>query len=84
MANLGIEISHCSDCYKNSILWFENEIEHKKWLEHLKIYERDSVHQNYITGESIGTGKFSIVYKCIEKATGKINALKVIDLNKLN
>lgn len=81
---MGIEISHCSDCYKNCILWFENQEEQRKWLEHLKMYERDSLHQNYITGETIGNGKFSIVYKCIEKKSGKVNALKVIDLSKLN
>lgn len=44
IGNFGIEISHCSDCYKNSILWFENDQQHKRWLEHLKIYERDSLH----------------------------------------
>lgn len=31
----------------------------------------------------IGTGKFSIVYKCIEKSTGKVFALKVVELEKL-
>lgn len=31
----------------------------------------------------IGTGKFSIVYKCIERSTEKQYALKVVELEKL-
>lgn len=49
----------------------------------LKIYQKDTLHSNYFTGEVIGTGKFSIVYKCIEKNTNKVYALKAIDLEKL-
>ena len=33
-------------------------------MERLKIYEGDSLFSNYITGDVIGTGNFSIVYKC--------------------
>jgi hypothetical protein len=38
-----------------------------EWIEHLKIYEGDSLQKKYIIGEAIGTGKFSIVYKCKDR-----------------
>lgn len=62
---------------------FERKEEHEEWLQGLAIYQRESLNINYITTDVIGTGKFSIVYKCIEKSTGKIYALKVVELEKL-
>ena len=50
----------------------------------LRIYEHDTLYSNYLTGEVIGTGKFSIVYICKHKLTNKNYALKVIDLTKLS
>lgn len=32
----------------------------------------------------IGTGKYSVVYRCVYKSTGKSYALKVVELDKLN
>ena len=34
--------------------------------------------------DKIGVGKFSIVYRCTEKATGEEYAIKVIETFKLN
>lgn len=80
---LAIEINHVSEVYKKVLFYFEKEEEFRMWMSHLKIYEHDSLHSNYFTGEAIGTGKFSIVYKCVEKSTHKTFALKVIDIEKL-
>jgi RIO-like serine/threonine protein kinase len=33
-------------------------------MELLKFYKGETVHERYEIGEKIGTGKFSIVYKC--------------------
>ena len=38
-----------------------------KWLIRLKIYEGDILQKKYNVLEVIGTGKFSIVYKCQNK-----------------
>jgi serine/threonine protein kinase len=47
-------------------------------MKRLKIYEGDSLYTKYLIGDVIGTGNFSIVYKCQEKKTGKAYALKMI------
>ena len=72
-----------AESYQNVIFHFEKSEDFREWMKNLKIYEHDSLHTNYFTGDVIGTGRFSIVYKCIEKATQKTYALKVIDLEKL-
>lgn len=41
------------------------------------------MHDVYSSHEVIGTGKFSIVYRCTEKKSGKCYALKDISIEKL-
>lgn len=53
-------------------------------MESLSKYQKESLNLNYIIGEVIGTGKFSTVYKCINKTSKKIYALKAVDLSKLS
>lgn len=47
-------------------------------MELLKYYKGDSVQQKYDIGDKIGTGKFSVVYKCRSNIDGKEYAIKVI------
>ena len=60
----GMEISHVSDHYRNSTIYFDSEKEQTQWLDRLKIYEGDVLQKKYQVLDMIGTGKFSIVYKC--------------------
>ena len=48
-----------------------------------RLFEGDTLYDLYDVHESIGTGKFSIVYRCIDKETGKTYALKDISTEKL-
>jgi serine/threonine protein kinase len=49
----------------------------------VQVYEGDTLHDLYDSHEMIGTGKFSIVYRCTSKATSKSFALKDINTEKL-
>jgi len=47
-------------------------------MEFLKFYKGASINQLYEIKEQIGTGKFSVVYSCVEKSTNEQFALKVV------
>lgn len=49
----------------------------------LKFYKGESVQQRYEIGKKIGTGKFSLVYRCRHIAEDKEYALKEIATFKL-
>ena len=53
-------------------------------MEFLKFFKGSSINLLYEMGEKIGIGKFSIVYQCVEKATGEKYAIKVIESFKLD
>lgn len=61
---LGVAITHKFQIYKEKKIFFKNEPLLLEWLELLKFYKGESIHDKYIIGEKIGTGKFSVVYKC--------------------
>lgn len=52
-------------------------------MELLKYYKGDSVQNRYEIGEKIGTGKFSVVYRCVSTEDKKEYALKEIPFYKL-
>ncbi len=64
---LGIEISHRDEYYPKFVLYFKSEEETYSYLEHFRLYEGDTLHDLYSSHEMIGTGKFSIVYRCTSK-----------------
>lgn len=80
----GIEISHRDGIYVEKKIYFKNEGLLLEWMELLKFYKGDSVQQRYEIGEKIGTGKFSVVYKCRSVVDHKDYALKEIATFKLD
>jgi serine/threonine protein kinase len=52
-------------------------------MELLKFYKGESVQQKYEIGKKIGTGKFSVVYRCKHNIENKEYALKEIATFKL-
>lgn len=52
-------------------------------LDLFRLFEGDTLYDLYTVHEPIGTGKFSIVYRCTDKQTGKLYALKDISTEKL-
>ena len=44
---IGMEISHVSDHYQNSMIYFPCEKVRGEWLERLKIYEGDILQKKY-------------------------------------
>lgn len=60
----GIEIYHRDSIYSSKKIYFKNEKRLLEWMELLKFYRGESVQQRYEIGEKIGTGKFSVVYRC--------------------
>jgi tRNA A-37 threonylcarbamoyl transferase component Bud32 len=84
LGNLSLEIAHRSDHYRNCVMVFRRAEEHEEWMVSLRRYQKESLNLNYMIGEVIGTGKFSTVYKCTNKNSNKVFALKAIDLRKLS
>ena len=74
----GMEVGHRGECYSRSVFYFESENIQIEWLNVLKVFEGDSLHKNFWIEEVIGTGKFSVVYRCIDKSNEKVYALKAI------
>ena len=56
----------------------ENKNEQTVILDLFRRFEGDTLYDLYVVHEMIGTGKFSIVYRCTDKDTGKTYALKDI------
>jgi serine/threonine protein kinase len=50
----------------------------------LKFYNGESIQQKYFIGEKIGTGKFSVVYRCQGIVDNKEYAIKEIACHKLD
>jgi len=69
--------------YHTKSYYLDSLTERKKWLDCLVPYSRASVHDIYSIMEKIGTGRFSVVYRGIEKATKTEWAIKVIEKFKL-
>jgi hypothetical protein len=63
----GIEISHRDEHYQSCILYFKSQAEQQSYLLSFQLYEGDTLHDMYNSHEMIGTGKFSIVYRCTSK-----------------
>lgn len=79
----GFEISHRDGVYENKKFFLKDEAVVGEWMELLKYYKGESVQQIYEFGEKIGTGKFSIVYRCKHTKENKEYAIKVIETYKL-
>jgi serine/threonine protein kinase len=71
-----ISISHRDGIYEEKKVYFKNEKLLLDWMELLKFYKGASVHELYEIREKIGTGKFSLVYRCKNLAEGQWYALK--------
>jgi hypothetical protein len=80
----GIEISHRDGVYKDKKFFFKNEEILIEWVELLKFFKGDSVQKMYDVGEKIGTGKFSVVYRCVSFEDKEEYALKEIPTFKLD
>jgi serine/threonine protein kinase len=68
------------DANFTSTIQFESKEEAAEWLTELKEYSNNYFQSKYDVLEPIGTGKFSIVYRCRERSTSKEYALKIIHL----
>lgn len=79
----GIEITHRDEHYPHTIIYFDNTPMQKEYFKSFSVYQGSSLHDNYDIFEVIGTGQFSIVYRCVEKKSGRCYALKDIALDKL-
>ena len=66
----GIEISHRDGIYPMKKFFFLNENLSDGWMEHLKYFKGASIAQLYKMSDKIGIGKFSVVYRCVEKGKG--------------
>ena len=80
----GIEISHSRGIYPEKRVFFKNEEMLGEWMDLLRFYRGESVQQKYEIGQKIGTGKFSVVYKCRHLEEGVEYALKEIATYKLD
>lgn len=80
----GIEVSHRDGVYRDKRFFFKNEEVLVEWIELLKYYKGDSVQKMYDIGEKIGTGKFSVVYRCVNFEDKEEYALKEIPTFKLD
>ena len=80
----GIEMSHRDGVYLDKRFFFKNEEVLVEWIELLKFYKGDSVQKKYDIGEKIGTGKFSVVYRCVNFEDKEEYALKEIPTFKLD
>lgn len=80
----GIELHHRDDYYPRLVIYFEKKDEMEIILECFQVFEGDTLYDLYDVHEMIGTGKFSIVYRCTDKETGKSYALKDISTVKLD
>mmetsp|Transcript_24409 Transcript_24409/g.35872 ORF Transcript_24409/g.35872 Transcript_24409/m.35872 type:complete len:819 (+) Transcript_24409:77-2533(+) len=61
-------------------LYCRSELERDEWL--LKIQRAAQVvpiEEDYVIGEEIGRGRFSIVYECVHKLKGTKHAVKIIE-----
>lgn len=79
----GIEVSHREGEYKDKQVFFKNEEVLLEWLELMKFFKGESLQNRYDIGEKIGTGKFSVVYKCVSYEDKEEYALKEIPTFKL-
>jgi serine/threonine protein kinase len=79
----GIEVSHRDGVYPEKRFFFKNEELMLEWMELFKFYKGESVQKRYEIGEKIGTGKFSVVYRCVNVEEDKEYALKEIATFKL-
>jgi hypothetical protein len=60
----GLCFSHRDRVYPERRAFFRNETLTEEWAELLRFYRGESIHEKYSIGGKIGTGKFSVVYKC--------------------
>lgn len=79
----GIKLDHRDEQYLSFVLYLESKNEQKSIIEHFRLFEGDTLYDLYDVHEMIGTGKFSIVYRCTDKKAGKVYALKDISTDKL-
>lgn len=80
----GFEISHRDGIYEEKKIFLKNETLLFEWMELLKFYKGESVQKKYEIGGKIGTGKFSVVYRCRHISENKEYAIKEIATFKLD
>lgn len=74
----GLLFSHRDRVYPERKAFFRNEALAEEWNELLRFYRGESIHEKYSIGGKIGTGKFSVVYKCKHNFELKEYAVKEI------
>lgn len=81
----GIEIVVSDDKSKSKIFWCYTEEDRNEWLDLIKnaaqVYEFDDY---YEMGCELGTGKFSSVRECTNRASGGKYAVKIIEKSQMN
>ncbi|CAG9335337.1 unnamed protein product [Blepharisma stoltei] len=81
----GISISNSKKSYKEIDLWCSSSRQRDKWAEELEIAASTrKIHNFYTIQNKIGGGRFSEVFKVIEKSTGLEYAAKKVDKKKLS
>jgi hypothetical protein len=80
----GFSITHRDDFYHEKKVFLKNEGLLLEWMELLRFYNGESIQQKYEVEEKIGTGKFSVVYRCKRSADQREYALKEIATYKLD
>jgi serine/threonine protein kinase len=80
----GLSFTHRDRIYPERRAYFRNEKLAGEWVDLLRYYRGESIHEKYTIGGKIGTGKFSVVYKCKHNFELKEYAVKEIATFKLD
>jgi serine/threonine protein kinase len=80
----GLEFSHRDGIYPEKRIYLRDEALQREWMKLLHFYRGDTVQQKYEIGAKIGTGKFSVVYRCRNRTEDHSYALKEIATFKLD
>ena len=81
----GMRLQHVSETFKEVYLYCDNAIARDSWANVLRQSAKARVLEDHYTiQEQLGVGKFSKVYKCIEKTSFEKLAVKVCDKTILN
>ena len=67
--------------YKLETEFFPDHVRHTKYVEENNSYKK--VNEDWSNCEELGTGGFGVVYKQVQKTTGRYRAVKTIDKRRL-